>query len=116
MIFSALVLLFCFTWSIRFKTAAAAGHGSAGTDQNYGTLDQVSRKRHVHFRSFTLCVRITDACLTHCCRLGHLSFLIQVKEKLQQVGLESSNLIIGVDFTKSNEWTGRNFSQFLLLI
>ncbi|KAG2633537.1 E3 ubiquitin-protein ligase RGLG1-like [Panicum virgatum] len=71
MIFSALVLLFCFTWSIRFKTAAAAGHGSAGTDQNYGTLDQV-------------------------------------KEKLQQVGLESSNLIIGVDFTKSNEWTGKH--------
>jgi hypothetical protein len=32
-----------------------------------------------------------------------------VKEKLQQVGLESSNLIIGVDFTKSNEWTGRHF-------
>jgi len=79
MIFSTLVLLFCFTWSIRLKTAAAAGHGSARTDQNYGTLDKV-------------------------------------KEKLQQVGLESSNLIIGVDFTKSNEWTGRNFSQFLLLI
>jgi len=44
----------------------------------------------------------------HCCRLGHLSFLIQVKEKLQQVGLESCNLIIGVDFTKSNEWTGKH--------
>ncbi|XP_039807119.1 E3 ubiquitin-protein ligase RGLG1-like isoform X2 [Panicum virgatum] len=71
MIFSTLVLLFCFTWSIRLKTAAAAGHGSARTDQNYGTLDQV-------------------------------------KEKLQQVGLESSNLIIGVDFTKSNEWTGKH--------
>ncbi|CAN6171922.1 unnamed protein product [Urochloa humidicola] len=34
--------------------------------------------------------------------------LDQVKGKLQEVGLESSNLIIGVDFTKSNEWTGRH--------
>jgi E3 ubiquitin-protein ligase RGLG len=42
MIFSALVLLFCFTWSFRLKAVAAAGHGSAGADQNYGTLDQVS--------------------------------------------------------------------------
>jgi len=31
---------------------------------------------------------------------------IQVKAALQLAGLESSNLIIGVDFTKSNEWTG----------
>ncbi|CAA6670114.1 unnamed protein product [Spirodela intermedia] len=30
----------------------------------------------------------------------------QVKEALRNAGLESSNLIIAVDFTKSNEWTG----------
>uniref|UniRef100_A0A0D9XGW2 RRM domain-containing protein n=1 Tax=Leersia perrieri TaxID=77586 RepID=A0A0D9XGW2_9ORYZ len=34
--------------------------------------------------------------------------LDQVKEALEKVGLESSNLIIGVDFTKSNEWTGKH--------
>ncbi|KAM0930532.1 hypothetical protein ACQ4PT_000903 [Festuca glaucescens] len=34
--------------------------------------------------------------------------LDQVKAALQLVGLESSNLIIGVDFTKSNEWTGKH--------
>uniref|UniRef100_A0A453LPD2 Copine C-terminal domain-containing protein n=2 Tax=Aegilops tauschii subsp. strangulata TaxID=200361 RepID=A0A453LPD2_AEGTS len=33
--------------------------------------------------------------------------LDQVKAALQRVGLESSNLIIGVDFTKSNQWTGK---------
>ncbi|CAM0875374.1 unnamed protein product [Alopecurus aequalis] len=33
--------------------------------------------------------------------------LDQVKAALHVVGLESSNLIIGVDFTKSNEWTGK---------
>ncbi|KAJ0972800.1 hypothetical protein J5N97_020759 [Dioscorea zingiberensis] len=31
----------------------------------------------------------------------------QVTEALAQAGLESSNLIIGIDFTKSNEWTGK---------
>lgn len=30
----------------------------------------------------------------------------QVTEALARAGLESSNLIVGVDFTKSNEWTG----------
>jgi E3 ubiquitin-protein ligase RGLG len=30
----------------------------------------------------------------------------EVQQALRQAGLESSNLIIGVDFTKSNTWTG----------
>ncbi|XP_057982996.1 E3 ubiquitin-protein ligase RGLG2-like [Malania oleifera] len=32
--------------------------------------------------------------------------LEQVTEALAHAGLESSNLIVGIDFTKSNEWTG----------
>ncbi|CAI6000326.1 unnamed protein product [Closterium sp. NIES-64] len=32
----------------------------------------------------------------------------RVQEKLREVGLESSNLIVAVDFTKSNEWTGKH--------
>ncbi|KAF6164055.1 hypothetical protein GIB67_037821 [Kingdonia uniflora] len=32
--------------------------------------------------------------------------LDQVTFALSQAGLESSNLIVGIDFTKSNEWTG----------
>jgi E3 ubiquitin-protein ligase RGLG len=31
---------------------------------------------------------------------------LQVTDALAQAGLESSNLIVGIDFTKSNEWTG----------
>ncbi|RWV89106.1 hypothetical protein GW17_00048766, partial [Ensete ventricosum] len=31
----------------------------------------------------------------------------QVTEALSQAGLESSNLIVGIDLTKSNEWTGK---------
>ncbi|KAI3764777.1 hypothetical protein L2E82_14793 [Cichorium intybus] len=35
------------------------------------------------------------------------SSLEQVTEALRGSGLESSNLILGIDFTKSNEWTGK---------
>lgn len=37
----------------------------------------------------------------------------QVTAALAQAGLESSNLIVGIDFTKSNEWTGLIPSAFL---
>ncbi|XP_024975121.1 E3 ubiquitin-protein ligase RGLG2-like [Cynara cardunculus var. scolymus] len=38
--------------------------------------------------------------------------LEQVTEALAHAGLESSNLIVGIDFTKSNEWTGsRSFHR-----
>ncbi|XP_041025208.1 E3 ubiquitin-protein ligase RGLG2-like [Juglans microcarpa x Juglans regia] len=40
-------------------------------------------------------------------RIGdNYNSLEQVTEALHQAGLESSNLIVGIDFTKSNEWTG----------
>lgn len=35
-------------------------------------------------------------------------WLQQVTEALSRAGLESSNLIVGIDFTKSNEWTGNH--------
>ncbi|KAK9104302.1 hypothetical protein Scep_021146 [Stephania cephalantha] len=34
------------------------------------------------------------------------SSLDEVTQALSRAGLESSNLIVGIDFTKSNEWTG----------
>ncbi|KAM5567996.1 E3 ubiquitin-protein ligase RGLG2-like [Rosa sericea] len=38
--------------------------------------------------------------------------LDEVTNALSQAGLESSNLIVGIDFTKSNEWTGsRSFGR-----
>ena len=40
--------------------------------------------------------------------------LLQVTNALAQAGLESSNLIVGIDFTKSNEWTGLFVCLFLL--
>ena len=32
----------------------------------------------------------------------------QVTDALKKSGLESSNLILGIDFTKSDEWIGRS--------
>ncbi|KAL4324551.1 hypothetical protein GQ457_11G011930 [Hibiscus cannabinus] len=37
----------------------------------------------------------------------NFSTLDQVTKALRESGLESSNLILGIDFTKSNEWTGK---------
>ncbi|KAG5240089.1 E3 ubiquitin-protein ligase [Salix suchowensis] len=37
----------------------------------------------------------------------NFSSLEQVTAALREAGLESSNLIVGIDFTESNEWTGR---------
>ncbi|CAA3004247.1 E3 ubiquitin- ligase RGLG1 [Olea europaea subsp. europaea] len=37
----------------------------------------------------------------------NFSSLEEVIDALRETGLESSNLIIGIDFTKSNEWTGK---------
>ncbi|XP_042963501.1 E3 ubiquitin-protein ligase RGLG4-like isoform X2 [Carya illinoinensis] len=37
----------------------------------------------------------------------NFSSIDQVTEALRNAGLESSNLILGIDFTKSNEWTGQ---------
>ncbi|KAH7434837.1 hypothetical protein KP509_06G037200 [Ceratopteris richardii] len=34
--------------------------------------------------------------------------IYEVKNALNNVGLESASLIIGIDFTKSNEWTGKH--------
>ncbi|KAI5674824.1 hypothetical protein M9H77_15188 [Catharanthus roseus] len=67
-----------------FVAAAAAG-GSSGS-RGY----RRSKKNH-NFAKW--------ACL--------ILWLLQVTEALRESGLESSNLIIGIDFTKSNEWTGK---------
>ncbi|KAG6470109.1 hypothetical protein ZIOFF_071163 [Zingiber officinale] len=40
-------------------------------------------------------------------RESHSTFVMQVTENLSNAGLESSNLIVSIDFTKSNEWAGK---------
>ena len=41
--------------------------------------------------------------------------LPQVTAALSEAGLESSNLIVGIDVTKSNEWTGIDIPLCALL-
>lgn len=50
-------------------------------------------------------IMITFYCYKEC-DLVPQSTCSQVTEALARAGLESSNLIVGIDFTKSNEWTG----------
>ncbi|KAM6563432.1 hypothetical protein CsatB_023430 [Cannabis sativa] len=53
---------------------------------------------HQHSRYKHRSTRIAD----------NYSSLDEVVSALREAGLESSNLILGIDFTKSNEWTGRH--------
>jgi len=39
----------------------------------------------------------------------------QLQEAIKEAGLESSNIVIGIDFTKSNTWTGKNTFNNLCL-
>lgn len=52
--------------------------------------------------------RTTNRLLSKYSKIGdNYSSLSQVTDALAHAGLESSNLIVGIDFTKSNEWTGK---------
>ncbi|KAL1349208.1 E3 ubiquitin-protein ligase RGLG4 isoform X1 [Arachis hypogaea] len=48
-----------------------------------------------------------DAAKKYALIKDNFTSLEQVTTALRKEGLESSNLILGIDFTKSNEWTGR---------
>ncbi|KAL5544043.1 hypothetical protein UlMin_007827 [Ulmus minor] len=66
--------------------------------QNYGGFRAPESKKRLD-RKYS---KIDDDYLT----------LDQVTDALLKAGLESSNLIVGIDFTKSNEWTGaRSFNR-----
>lgn len=67
--------------------------------QSYGGVGHASQQSKKSDKKFT---KIGD----------DYNSLEQVTEALASAGLESSNLIVGIDFTKSNEWTGaRSFQR-----
>lgn len=76
---------------------AQPSHSYAPPPPNYGDPPPESKRRLERKYS-----RIDD----------NYNTLDQVTDALARAGLESSNLIVGIDFTKSNEWTGaRSFHR-----
>ncbi|KAH6770565.1 RING domain ligase2 [Perilla frutescens var. hirtella] len=76
---------------------AQPSHSYAPPPPNYGDPPPESKRRLERKYS-----RIDD----------NYNSLDQVTDALARAGLESSNLIVGIDFTKSNEWTGaRSFHR-----
>lgn len=67
-------------------------------DDNYNSIDQV-------LLQFTL-QNLIDSTYFNMEIISVSLVSSQVTEALARAGLESSNLIVGIDFTKSNEWTG----------
>ncbi|XP_026657371.2 E3 ubiquitin-protein ligase RGLG2-like isoform X1 [Phoenix dactylifera] len=75
---------------------------------NYGTPPSRSTSRYSPYPGNNLQPRTVERVQRKYTKIGDdYHSLDQVTEALSQAGLESSNLIVGIDFTKSNEWTGR---------
>ncbi|KAJ3677557.1 hypothetical protein LUZ60_003281 [Juncus effusus] len=71
---------------------------------NYGS----SNGRYANYAQNHVQPRPTDLVNKKYLKIGDdYNSLDQVTDALAQAGLESSNLIVGIDFTKSNEWTGK---------
>ncbi|KAL2330968.1 hypothetical protein Fmac_018549 [Flemingia macrophylla] len=80
----------------RFKSKQSSSFrkSSSGFDRVNSTQSSSSMNKKQPAKKYAL---ITD----------NFTTLEQVTTALRKEGLESSNLILGIDFTKSNEWTGR---------
>ncbi|EHA8587031.1 E3 ubiquitin-protein ligase RGLG1 [Cocos nucifera] len=63
------------------------------------------RVQNLSSPSVSLCPKLDQRYLKFA---DNYSSLEEVTEALAKAGLESSNLIVGIDFTKSNEWTGKH--------
>ncbi|KAI3433147.1 RING-type domain-containing protein [Psidium guajava] len=77
-------------------------HCMPSPSYNYATRPSQAQTRQRRKIVNTKYSRITD----------NYRSLYEVTSALARAGLESSNLIVGIDFTKSNEWTGtRSFHR-----
>lgn len=76
--------------------------------QNYGRTSAHNAPRYSSYSENYMQPETVNRVQRKYSKIGdNYQTLNQVTEALAQAGLESSNLIVGIDFTKSNEWTGK---------
>ncbi|CAH0520813.1 unnamed protein product [Peronospora belbahrii] len=73
------------------------GNGSSKQKRRQSQIETKTRLRPITDRFDTLIPIVQD----------QLTTLSQVTDALRCSGLESCNLIVGIDYTKSNEWSGK---------
>ncbi|KAG0483198.1 hypothetical protein HPP92_011282 [Vanilla planifolia] len=89
------------------------GHGSksrTSRQRSYGFAPSpsYSTSRHSSYPVNHACHVNSDRLQKKYSTIGdNYKSLSEVTDALAHAGLESSNLIVGIDFTKSNEWTGK---------
>ncbi|KAL0353342.1 UNVERIFIED_CONTAM: E3 ubiquitin-protein ligase RGLG2 [Sesamum angustifolium] len=81
-------------------------YGNYTRRDSFSHGSQSSSSPH-HARSSSLSERTREVHSRYRIIGDNYGSLDQVTRALYESGLESSNLIVGIDFTKSNEWTGR---------
>lgn len=87
---------------------SSKSHGSHSRSHGYGHTSSRSTPRYSSYNGNYMPPETVDRVQRKYTRIGdNYQTLNQVTDALAQAGLESSNLIVGIDFTKSNEWTGK---------
>ncbi|XVE74245.1 hypothetical protein DITRI_Ditri12bG0001300 [Diplodiscus trichospermus] len=87
------------------QQASSLGGGGGGGGGGSGSSAQVNNS--VNDNKLSKLDRKQSAKQKYGLIPDNFSTLDQVTRALRDSGLESSNLIVGIDFTKSNEWTGK---------
>lgn len=87
---------------------SSKSRGSHSRSHGYGHTSSRSTPRYSSYNGNYMPPETVDRVQRKYTRIGdNYQTLNQVTDALAQAGLESSNLIVGIDFTKSNEWTGK---------
>ncbi|KAK9156197.1 hypothetical protein Sjap_003677 [Stephania japonica] len=79
----------------------------AARRQSSGVQRSRSRSRSAMIRASSSSIDRLPSNMKYAYIPDNFTNLDQVTAALKEAGLESSNLIVGIDFTKSNEWSGQ---------